>query len=82
MTSKVGPQVIVTDRDLALMNIISIVFPECYYFLCRFYIQKNVQAKCKILVNSIDTWDVVLQAWKNVIDCEDECKLNDCVNRL
>jgi len=64
------------------MNVIDIVFPECYHFLCRFHIQKNVQVKCKMLVNSIDACDVVLQAWKNVMDCEDECKFTDCVNRL
>jgi len=82
MTSKGGPQVIVTDRDLALMNVVGTVFPECYHLLCRFHIQKYVQAKCKMLVNSIDAWDVVLQAWENVMDCEDKLKFNDCVNRL
>ena len=55
-----GPQVIVTDRHLALMNAIGIMFPECYHLLCHFHIQKNVQAKCKMLVNSVDAWDVVL----------------------
>jgi len=35
-----------------------------------------------MLVNSIDAWDVVLQAWENVMDYEDECKFTDCVNRL
>ena len=54
MTSEGGPQVIVTDRDLALMNVVGIVFPECYQLLCRFHIQKHVQAKCKMLVNSVD----------------------------
>jgi len=47
-----------------------------------FHIQKNVQAKCKMLVNFVDAWNVVLQAWENVIDYEDEFKFNDCVNRL
>ncbi|XP_027934490.1 uncharacterized protein LOC114189955 [Vigna unguiculata] len=82
MTSEGGPQVIVTDRDLALMNVVGMVFPECYHLLCRFHIQKNVQAKCKMLVNSVDAWDVVLQAWENVMDCEDELKFNECVHRL
>jgi len=54
MTSKDGRQVIVTDKDPTLMNVIDIVFPKCYHFLCRFHIQKNVQAKCKMLVNFID----------------------------
>jgi len=49
------------------MNVVGIVFHECYHLLCRFHIQKNVQAKCKMLVNSVDAWDVVLQAWENVM---------------
>ena len=64
------------------MNVVGIVFLECYHVLCHFHIQKNVQEKCKMLVNSVDSWDVVLQAWENVMDCEDELKFNDCVNRL
>ena len=44
------PRVIVTDRDLTLMNAVKTVFPECTNFLCRFHIDKNVKAKCKPLV--------------------------------
>jgi len=42
MTSEGGPQVIVTNKNLALMNVISIVFPKYYHLLCCFHIQKNV----------------------------------------
>jgi len=41
------PQVILTDRDLALMNAIEIVFPNSVNLLCQFHIDKNVRAKCK-----------------------------------
>ncbi|KAI5427030.1 hypothetical protein KIW84_032451 [Lathyrus oleraceus] len=41
------PQVILTDRDLALMKAIEIVFPRSINLLCRFHINKNVSAKCK-----------------------------------
>ncbi|KAL5124548.1 hypothetical protein HKD37_02G004929 [Glycine soja] len=41
--------VIITDRDLALMNAVKIVFPECTNLLCRFHIDKNFKAKCKSL---------------------------------
>ncbi|KAL5142025.1 Protein FAR1-RELATED SEQUENCE 6 [Glycine soja] len=44
------PLVIVTDRDLALMNAVKIVFPESTNLLCRFHIDKNVKAKCKSLI--------------------------------
>ncbi|KAH1262488.1 Protein FAR1-RELATED SEQUENCE 6 [Glycine max] len=44
------PVVIVTDRDLALMNAVKTVFPECTNLLYRFHIDKNVKAKCKFLI--------------------------------
>ena len=34
LTSHVGPEVIVCDRDLALMNVINIVFPKAKNLLC------------------------------------------------
>ncbi|KAH1203028.1 hypothetical protein GmHk_17G049364 [Glycine max] len=39
------PGVIVTDKDLTLMNAVKTVFPECTNLLCRFHIDKNVMAK-------------------------------------
>jgi len=62
MTSNGGPQAIVSDKDLALMNVISTVFSNCYHLLCRFHIQKNVQEKCQMLANSVDAWDIVMKA--------------------
>jgi len=47
----VYPTVIVSDRDLALMNAIEVVFSEATNSLCRFHINKNVKAKCKMLVH-------------------------------
>ncbi|KAI8573117.1 hypothetical protein RHMOL_Rhmol01G0253500 [Rhododendron molle] len=41
------PNVIVTDRELALMNAIRSVFPDATDLLCRFHIGKNVLAKCR-----------------------------------
>jgi len=45
------PVVIVTDRELALMNALKIVFPECTNLLCKFHIDKNVKAKYKSLIS-------------------------------
>lgn len=41
------PDVLVTDRDLALMNAISTVFPDSTHLLCIWHINKKVQAVCK-----------------------------------
>ena len=54
-------QVIVIDRDSTLMNVVKIVFPEVTN-LCRFYIDKNVKAKCKTLVGKKkNTWNYVME---------------------
>jgi len=44
------PGVIVTDRDLELMNAVKTVFTECTNLLCSFHINKNVKDKCKSLI--------------------------------
>ncbi|XP_052730443.1 uncharacterized protein LOC128195805 [Vigna angularis] len=80
LTSEGGPKVIVTDRDLALMNAIANVFPESYQMLCRFHILKNVKAKCKMLVHSTEVWEVLMDAWENVMDCADESLFAEYVN--
>ena len=41
------PSVIVSDRELALMNAIKVVFPRAVNFLCVWHIEKNILAKCK-----------------------------------
>jgi len=61
----VYPQVIVSDRDFALMNAISVIFPETTNILCRFHINKNVKAKCKMFR---EAWDIVMNAWDVVVD--------------
>ena len=40
------PQVIVTDRELALMNAVQTVFSESHNLLCIWYINKNVLVNC------------------------------------
>ncbi|KAH1210821.1 hypothetical protein GmHk_15G045039 [Glycine max] len=54
------PVVIITNRDLVLMNAVKIVFPEYTNLLCRFHIDKNVKAKCKFLIGQKNAWDYVL----------------------
>jgi len=79
LRADVYPIVIVSDRDLALMNAIDVVFPEACNLLCRFHINKNVKAKCKMLVHPREVWDVVMKAWTTVIDCTDYEAFHKCV---
>jgi len=73
-------RVVVCDRDIALMNTIRIVFPETYNLLCQFHIDKNVKAKCKMLVHPREAWDQVMQAWGSVVDCDIVEAFQDRVN--
>ncbi|KAH1265937.1 Protein FAR1-RELATED SEQUENCE 5 [Glycine max] len=66
------PVVIVTDKDLALMNAVKTVFPECTNLLCRFHIDKNVKAKCKSLISQKNVWDYVMDNWGTLVDCPSE----------
>jgi len=66
----VYPQVIVSDRDLVLMNAINVVFPKATNILCRFHIKKNVKAKCKMFVDSREAWDIVMNARGIVVNCQ------------
>jgi len=70
---------IIRDRDIALMNAIKLFFPEVCNLVCRFYINKNVKTKCKMLVHPRDVWDVVMEAWASVIDCWDCEAFPKCV---
>ena len=43
------PKVIITKRDLALMDAMKYVFHEASSLLCQFHIDKNVKVKCQDL---------------------------------
>ena len=66
------PEVIVTDRDLALMNAVKTVFHEFTNLLCRFNIDKNVKTKCKSVIGQKNAWDYVMDAWGSLVDCPSE----------
>ncbi len=42
------PEVIVTDRDLALMNALQVVFPDSAHLLCQWHLRKCVIARSKM----------------------------------
>ncbi|KAL5158564.1 Protein FAR1-RELATED SEQUENCE 5 [Glycine soja] len=74
--------VIVTDRDLALMNAVKVVFPECTNLLCRFHIDKNVKAKCKSLIGQKNAWDYIMDSWGNLVDCPSEQEFPELLQRF
>jgi len=76
------PGVIVTNRDLALMNAVKIVFPECTNLLCRFHIDKNVNAKYKSLFGQKNAWEYVMDAWGSLVNCPLKHQFDDCLKKF
>ncbi|XP_058217526.1 putative protein FAR1-RELATED SEQUENCE 10 [Rhododendron vialii] len=60
------PSVIVTDRELALMNAIEHVFPQATNLLCRWHIGKNVLAKCRKIFDD-KMWEEFICSWGLVV---------------
>ena len=48
--AEVNPTCIVTDREKALMNPLDCMFPSAMHILCRRHIQKNIEARAKLLL--------------------------------
>ncbi|KAL5142542.1 Protein FAR1-RELATED SEQUENCE 6 [Glycine soja] len=71
------PLVIITNRDLTLMNAVKTVFPESTNLLCRFHIDKNVKAKCKSLIGEKNVWDYVMDNWGTLVDCPSEHQFHE-----
>ncbi|KAH1193355.1 PKS-NRPS hybrid synthetase [Glycine max] len=75
-------RVIVTDRDLTLMNAVKTVFPECTNLLCNFHINKNVKAKCKLLIGQKTAWEYVMDAWGSLVACPSEQQFDECLKKF
>ncbi|KAH1254465.1 Protein FAR1-RELATED SEQUENCE 5 [Glycine max] len=74
--------VIMTARDLTLMNAVKIVFPECINLLCRFHIEKNVKAKCKSLIGQKNIWEYVMDAWGSLVDFPSKQQFHECLKKF
>ncbi|GJV04738.1 FAR1-related sequence 5-like protein [Tanacetum coccineum] len=62
------PRVIITDRDLALMNACEKVFPNATRLLCRWHISQNILKNCRQTIKVERDWDSFLSAWKLLED--------------
>ncbi|KAL5142407.1 Protein FAR1-RELATED SEQUENCE 5 [Glycine soja] len=74
--------VIVTDRDLTLINAMKTVFLESTNLLCRFHIDKNVKAKCKTMASQKNAWDCVMEAEGSLVDCPSQQNFNECLMKF
>ncbi|XP_058766295.1 PKS-NRPS hybrid synthetase cheA-like [Vicia villosa] len=75
------PQVILTDRDLALMKAIETVFSKTTNLLFRFHINKNVKSKCKEHVVD-DMRETVEKMWFELTRTSDEMEYHQRLKQL
>ena len=61
------PAVIMSDRELALMNSINDVFPSTTSLLCVWHIQKNVFSNCKKDFENADEFNTFMSKWNIVV---------------
>ncbi|KAK2418954.1 protein FAR1-RELATED SEQUENCE [Trifolium repens] len=75
------PQVILTDRELALMNAIEIVFPHTVNMLCTWHINKSVFARMSVHVRK-DMRELLQNLWRNVVFSQNEVEYQQRLNEL
>ena len=61
------PAVVITDRDLGLMNALKNEYPDVYHLLCIWHINKNVLKNCKRSFAYQKDWEDFLAAWYEVV---------------
>ncbi|XP_071689837.1 protein FAR1-RELATED SEQUENCE 5-like [Rutidosis leptorrhynchoides] len=61
------PSIIMSDRELALMNGKKNVFPSATNLLCVWHIEKNMLANCKKHFDRGEDCDNFMLGWKNVV---------------
>lgn len=81
MDPDVVPAVIVTDRELALMNAISKVFPHATHLLCRWHISKNIFANCKKMFDA-KKWEEFILSWNVLVISESVAQYDECLSNL
>ncbi|XP_028091421.1 PKS-NRPS hybrid synthetase CHGG_01239-like [Camellia sinensis] len=82
MDGFVVPTVIVTDRELALMNAMQKIFPSARHLLCRWHISKNVLTKCKKMFETRQKWKKFNHEWNSVVYSSSEIQYDERLKSL
>nr|GEW78801.1 hypothetical protein [Tanacetum cinerariifolium] len=62
------PRVIITDRELALINAYENVFSKATRLLCRWHIHQNIIKHCRKMIKPQCDWDSFYSTWKLLED--------------
>lgn len=63
----VTPKVLVSDRELALLKAISVVFPETRNILCIWHIEKNILSNCRKSFSQEEEWCSFMDQWSAIV---------------
>lgn len=74
--------VFVTDRELALMNALSTVFPRSTPLLCIWHINKNILAKNRSSFGSEDGWKEFMAHWQALVNSFTAGDYNERLEKL
>jgi hypothetical protein len=76
------PDVFITNREQALINALSVVFPEASHLLCTWHIQKNLVTNAAKLIKDKSKEKDMLKYWKNLIQIPIESKFRASFERF
>nr|KAJ0198466.1 hypothetical protein LSAT_V11C700378030 [Lactuca sativa] len=76
------PRVIVTDRELALVNACQQVFLYATCSLCLWHITKNIRKHCKTLIPSKAEWKSFRAMWSILVDSPTWTSIPDVLQYL
>jgi transposase-like protein len=62
------PRVMITDRELALIEAIDELFPESDHLICRWHVNMNVAKNCKKHFPTQEAWEKFYLAWQAVLN--------------
>lgn len=68
LNERMHPRVIITDRELALLNACEKVFPNATQLLCRWHISQNILKNCRPSITKKRDWDSFISAWNSLED--------------
>ncbi|KAL8534876.1 hypothetical protein ACS0TY_010779 [Phlomoides rotata] len=76
------PNLIITDRELALMRAVESIFPTTSHILCRWHIHRNIIATCKKYFPTKEHWNNFYSSWCDINKADEESRFNELLRRF
>ncbi|KAL8519809.1 hypothetical protein ACS0TY_010664 [Phlomoides rotata] len=76
------PNLIITDRELALMRAVESIIPTTSHILCRWHINRNIMATCKKYFPTKEHWNNFYSSWCDINKADEESRFNELLRRF